>query len=145
MPTLSATPTARSYRLQALIFLLAAMMLAPAVMAGEWSHWRGPHQNGVSDETGLIDTWSRDGENLAWRNDFEGRSTPVVVDGRVCANGRIGEDITRQETVACWDVETGELLWQRSFNVYLTFVPWNRVGWGDLAADPETGNVFLQF
>ncbi|MEM1178442.1 MAG: PQQ-binding-like beta-propeller repeat protein [Acidobacteriota bacterium] len=139
------TPTARSLPLQALILLLAALMLTPALMADEWGHWRGPHQTGISDETGLIGTWSLDGENLIWRQDFVGRSTPVVVDGRVCANGRVGEDITRQETIACWSAETGDLLWQRNFNVYATFVPWNRVGWGSPAADAETGYVYLQF
>lgn len=145
MPTLNANPNARSYSLQALIFLLAAFMLSPALLAGEWGHWRGPHQTGISNETGLIDSWSRDGENLVWRQDFVGRSTPVVVDGRVCANGRSGEGVDRQEAIACWSAETGDLLWQRAFNVYATFVPWNRVGWGSPVADPETGYVFLQF
>ncbi|MEM6793015.1 MAG: PQQ-binding-like beta-propeller repeat protein [Acidobacteriota bacterium] len=125
---------------------LACLLLpASAAVAGDWTHWRGPEQTGVSEATDLISEWSKDGKNLVWRQDFVGRSTPVVIDGRVCANGRIGEDITRQETIACWDAASGELLWQRSFNVYATFVPWNRVGWGSPVADADTGNVYLQF
>lgn len=125
--------------------LVAALCATSVAVAGEWTHWRGPDQTGVSAETGLIDSWSLEGENLIWRQDFVGRSTPVVVDGRVCANGRVGEGIERQEAVACWDAETGKELWKRGFNVYHTAVPWNRVGWGDLAADAETGYVYAQF
>lgn len=128
----------------ALVALLGSLAAAPAA-AEEWTHWRGPHQNGVSDQTGLVDTWSKEGQNLIWRQDFTGRSTPVVLDGRICANGRIGEGIERQEAVGCWNAETGEPLWLRGFNVYHTSVPWNRVGWGDLAADPETGYIYVQF
>ena len=127
------------------LVILAALLLATAASAGEWTHWRGPDQTGVSAETDLIDSWSKDGTNLIWRSDFVGRSTPVVVDGRVCANGRMGEGIHRQEAVACWDADTGEQLWKRGFNVYHTAVPWNRVGWGDIAADSETGYVYVQF
>ena len=32
-------------------------------LAGEWVSWRGPHGTGVSDETGLPDSWSPEGEN----------------------------------------------------------------------------------
>ena len=127
------------------VSILSALSLATVTAAGDWTHWRGPSQNGVSAETGLIDNWSKEGTNVIWRQDFVGRSTPVVVDGRVCANGRMGEDIHRQEAVACWDADTGEQLWKRGFNVYHTAVPWNRVGWGDIAADPETGYVYAQF
>jgi len=124
--------------------LVSALAVTPALADDAWTHWRGPHQTGVSPATDLITSWSKDGQNLIWRDDFTGRSTPVLVDGRVCANGRAGEGINRQEVVACWNAETGEKLWERRFNVYLTTVPWNRVGWGDLAADEETGYVYAQ-
>lgn len=130
----------------ALIAVLGmGLLLTLPASADEWTHWRGPYQNGVSDATDLPDTWSKDGRNLVWRQDFTGRSTPVVFDGRVCANGRMGEGIERKEAVACWDAETGEQLWKRGFSVYHTSVPWNRVGWGDVAGDPETGYLYVQF
>lgn len=124
--------------------LTTLLSLALPALAGEWTHWRGPHGNGVADESGLISSWSKDGENLIWRDNFVGRSTPVVLDGRVCAIGRVGEGINRQETVACWNAENGKRLWERRFNVYHTAVPWNRVGWADLGADVETGYVYAQ-
>lgn len=108
----------------------------------EWSSWRGPSHNGVSPATGLLSEWTVNGEGQLWRAEFTGRSTPVVFDGRVCANGRTGEGIEIQETVACWNAASGELLWQRSFNVYNSTVPFSRVGWGSVAGDPETGNLY---
>jgi outer membrane protein assembly factor BamB len=110
--------------------------------AEDWPAWRGPQQDGSSTEMGLVSNWSPEGENLLWKADFIGRSTPVVVDGRVCVIGRVGEEIHRQERVACFDAENGALLWEDRFNVYHTTVPFNRVGWASLAADPVTGNVY---
>lgn len=124
--------------------LAASSLVAPAAEGGEWTSWRGPWQNGRSDDQGVVTDWSPSGKNLIWRQDWSGRSTPVVFGGRVCANGRSGEDILRQEAVACWDAETGKQLWQRNFTVYQTQVPWNRVGWASLVADAETGYVYAQ-
>ena len=121
--------------------VVALVLTAPAV--ADWPAWRGPGSDGVSSETGLPDSWSKDGANLAWKADFVGRSTPVVVDGQVCVIGRTDEEkITRQEIVACFDAKTGAKRWEHRFNVYHTTVPYNRVGWASLAADPETGSIF---
>lgn len=123
-----------------IVLLLSAV--AGAAMAGEWPYWRGPGQDGVSPETGLISSWSTAGENLVWRADLVGRSTPVVFDGRVCANGRVGQGLHKQEVVACWDAGTGKKLWEQRLDVYLTMVPFNRVGWASVVGDPETGNLY---
>lgn len=128
-----------------LSFLAAGAILASAPLAAaDWAHWRGPTRDGASAERGLPESWSVDGENLLWRVDFVGRSTPVVVAGKVCANGRAGEGERRQEMVACFDAASGEQLWERRFNVYHTSVPWTRVGWANLTADPETGYLYVQ-
>lgn len=124
--------------------LLALLLSAAGAVASEWPHWRGPFHNGTTDETGLVSEWSKDGQNLVWRNDFTGRSTPVVFDGKVCANGRTGEDRMRQGIVACFDAKTGATLWEHEYPIYHTTVPWNRVGWANLTADPETGMLFAQ-
>lgn len=127
-----------------LIWLLTAIVGGGAAFAGSWSNWRGPEVNGTSDQTDLIDEWSTDGQNLLWRHDFVGRSTPVALRGRVCANGRTGEGILRQEMLSCFDAETGEALWEYRFNVYQTTVPWTRVGWANLTGDEDTGYIYLQ-
>lgn len=123
--------------------LLATALALPAA-AGDWPHWRGPYRTGVGDEKGLVSRWSQSGENLAWKASLTARATPVVFDGRVCTTGRGGTGPTRHELVACYDAGTGRELWTRRFPVYNTTVPFTRVGWAALGADPETGYVFAQ-
>ena len=132
-------------RLTRLLFRACILLsFAFSCLASDWPAWRGPNGNGISDETGLISSWSQDGSNLLWSAPFTGRSTPIVVGNRVCANGRVGEGIHRQEMVACFDIQDGRKLWEHRFNVHLTTVPWNRVGWANIGADPETGYVYVQ-
>jgi outer membrane protein assembly factor BamB len=128
--------------------ILAATVLclvsASHLRAGDWPNWRGPHRTGVSDEKGLVSTWTRAGENLVWKADLTARATPIVFDGRVCTTGRGGTGPTRHELVACFDAGTGQKLWERRFEIYNTTVPFTRAGWAALGADPETGAVFSQ-
>ena len=111
-------------------------------LASDWPSWRGPNQNGSSSQTGLISSWSLDGNNLLWKTDFMGRSTPIVLNNRVYVIGRAGVDITEQERVACFDAETGNLLWEHRFNVFHSTIPFNRLGWTSLASDRETGYIY---
>ncbi len=122
------------------------LILGAPAFASDWASWRGPHQDGVSDETGLVASWSRDGakENLVWRDDFVGRSTPVVFDGRVCAFGRQGSGDDRAERVACWNAADGTKRWEVTLVPHNTTIPFNRAGWSSPTGDPETGNLYAQ-
>jgi outer membrane protein assembly factor BamB len=119
--------------------------------AQNWANWRGPEQAGVSRETNLVDDWSFAPEkNVIWKADTGGRSTPIVLNGRVFLNCRTKDDfndpeekINSREQVVCWDAETGEELWRDVFNVFQTDIPSPRVGWAAMCGDEETGNVFL--
>ncbi|HTQ79864.1 MAG TPA: PQQ-binding-like beta-propeller repeat protein [Thermoanaerobaculia bacterium] len=129
----------------ALPLLLAALSLplAGGTAKADWPSWRGPRQDGVSTAQGLVSSWSPSGgKNVLWRADLSGRSTPVVYNGRVCANGRVGTGVTRQATVACFDAASGKKLWEQNLDIYLTAVPFSRVGWESLTADPETGYLY---
>jgi outer membrane protein assembly factor BamB len=132
------------YSLIAATLALAAIGIACAAgPSEEWPSWRGPRETGESSAVGLVSDWSVDGDNLIWHQPFVGRSTPVVFDGRVCANARAGsghEDM--RATVACWNAGDGALLWQHDFNVYNTTVPFTRVGWASVIGDPETGYLY---
>ena len=111
-------------------------------LASNWPSWRGPNQDGSSSQTGLVSSWSLEGDNLLWKADFIGRSTPIVLNDRVYVIGRVGMDITEQERVACFDAETGKMLWEHRFNVFHSTIPFNRLGWTSLAGDTETGYIY---
>ena len=126
--------------------VISATVLSNIACAGgateEWPSWRGPNETGESSAINLVSDWAIDGDNLIWQQAFVGRSTPAVFDGRVCANGRQGNGMTRQAVVACWDAGDGTPLWERTFNVYHTTVPFSRVGWASVIGDPETGYLY---
>jgi outer membrane protein assembly factor BamB len=138
----SANPRlSRVHKLLTLTLLLLLPAAAPA-LAADWSEWRGPARDGVSPEKGLPAKWSPAGENLAWKAPYGGRSTPVVMGGRVYLFNAAEKGERLQERVVCLDADTGKLLWERRFNVYLSDVPPHRVGWASPVGDPATGNVY---
>ncbi len=93
-------------------------------------------------EKAAVTTWSPTGENLIWKSPEGGRTTPLLMNGRVYYIGPVGEGECLQERVICLDAETGKVLWDHRFNVFFTDVVANRVGWTALAGDPATGNVY---
>jgi len=124
--------------------LLALTSMTADTLAGDWTHWRGATQGGVSDETGLPDDWSADGKNLLWKVPNSGaRTAPLIVGDRAYLFGRSGEGAHLQERLMCLNLSTGEELWSHKFNVFLTDIVELRMGWANLAADPATGNVYV--
>ncbi len=114
----------------------------------DWPNWRGPQQNRVSTETGLVDHWDPKGgagSNLLWKNtELGGRSTPIVMDGRLytIARDQAGTP-TEGSKVVCVNAATGEKIWQHRMSVYLTDVPDTRVGWSSVCGDSATGRVYV--
>ena len=58
---------------------LTTLALGVTVQAGNWPQFRGPHGQGVSDETALPSTWSP-ATNVAWKTAIAGlgHSSPIV-------------------------------------------------------------------
>lgn len=108
---------------------------------GDWLHWRGPAEDGTSEERGLPGRWSRDGENLAWRAPIGSRSTPIVLGDRVFLMTRGGSGPTEREQVVCLGARDGKVLWERRMPVFLTDIPSNRIGWTSLAGDRDAGGL----
>ncbi len=133
----------RPLAIVATLILLGAGATSVPVYASDWPSWRGRAQTGVSPDTGLLSSWSKEGDSLIWRQDFVGRSTPVVFDGRACAIGRVGDGVGRQEMVACYDAGSGVPLWEDRFNVFHTTIPFSRVGWASPVGDPDTGYLYV--
>ncbi len=134
--------TAMSRSLRAAVGL--SLLLLPALgRSADWPEWRGPSRDGVSHETNLPSRWSPAGENLAWTLPFGGRSAPVVFGGRLYLLTNTTEGpATTQERLVAVDVNSGKVLWERRFSIYLSDVPQHRVAWASPAVDPETGNIY---
>jgi outer membrane protein assembly factor BamB len=127
-----------------LISILLNLCLALSIfVASDWAEWRGPARDGISNEKNLPVKWSPTGENLAWRAPYGGRSAPIVMGDRVYLQNTAGKGETLQERVMCFNADTGKLLWEHRFNVYLSDVPPHRVGWASPVGDPSTGNIYV--
>lgn len=85
--------------------------LCLALLAGgeDWPRFRGAQGNGVSDGEALPVQFGA-GQNLLWRADVPmGRSSPIVVKGRVYLTALVGDALT---TLA-FERETGKPAWRR--------------------------------
>lgn len=111
--------------------------------AADWAEWRGPARDGISMEKDLPSTWSPSGQNLAWKAPYGGRSAPIVMNGRLYLQNTAGKGADLQERIMCFDADTGKLLWEHRFNLYLSDVPTHRVGWASPVGDPATGNIYV--
>ncbi len=78
--------------------------------AADWPQWRGPHRDGHSSETGLLQEWPKDGPKLLWQvtNCGSGFSTPSVVGDAIYLLGNEGMD---NEFVEALSTKDGSRLW----------------------------------
>ena len=131
-------------RLASLAVLIAGTIAgANALAASAWPEWRGPTRDGRSSETNLPAAWSTKGENLAWRLPIGGRSAPVVFGNRLYLLTVVGGPADTQERLVAVDAESGKVLWDRRFSIYLSDVPQHRSAWASPSVDPETGNIYV--
>lgn len=132
----------------ATLALFGAMMsIASPSRAADWPSWRGPHQNGISSESGLIDEFDPkggEGSHVLWKNPAAGGiSTPAVFGSRLYTIVRDQPGTPKDaEKVICLDTVSGKVIWENVYNVFLSDLPAERVGWSHVAVDPDSGNVF---
>lgn len=134
---------------------VACVLFVSIAAANDWPSWRGPEHNGVSRETGLVESWSlnddeESGENVLWVSKIGGRATPIILNGRIYLNCRTSHDVSSPtekihaaEQVVCRDAASGDVIWTDTFNVAQTDIPAPRVGWAPMVGDPETGYVYV--
>jgi outer membrane protein assembly factor BamB len=87
------------------------LLAALSVAASDWPQWRGPHRTGISQETGLLKEWPKEGPKLRWQvSDVgSGYSTPAVVGERLYLLANQGID---HEYVQAHAVSDGHRVWQ---------------------------------
>ena len=61
----------------------------------DWPQWRGPRRDGISEERGLLQSWSDGGPTLLWKVDGLGKgwSSPIIVGERLYITGDIDDDL----------------------------------------------------
>jgi len=93
-----------------LLVVAVGLGCGPAALAADWPQWRGPRRDGVSQETGLLKEWPKDGPKLLWqvKDVGDGFSTPAVVGDRIYLLSNKGAD---DEFVQALDAGNGGQLW----------------------------------
>jgi outer membrane protein assembly factor BamB len=78
--------------------------------AADWPQWRGPQRTGISEETGLLKEWPKQGPKLLWKlSDIgDGYATPAVAGGRIYVLSSRGLD---NEFVQSLSAENGKPVW----------------------------------
>ncbi|HMF18433.1 MAG TPA: PQQ-binding-like beta-propeller repeat protein [Gemmataceae bacterium] len=90
------------------IFLFALTQAA----AGDWPQFLGRDRNGISKETGLVDTFPRSGPPQVWKKEVgEGFSGPVVAGERLILFHRVGNE----EVVECLNAGSGKGVWKFAY------------------------------
>jgi outer membrane protein assembly factor BamB len=143
MTSIQIRGTRRLRPVPAIALTLALAGTVVVTGATDWPDWRGPSRDGRSPETGLPAGWSPKGENLAWRIPIGSRSSPVVFGNRVYLLQPFGDLASTQERLVAIDADSGKVVWDRRFSIYLSDVPQHRAGWASPAVDPQTGNVYV--
>ena len=80
---------------------------------GDWSRWRGPLGDGVSQETNLLPAWPADGPPLAWKSKGLGKgyASVSVAHGKIYTMG----DVKGKSHLICLDAAQGDVDWSVPF------------------------------
>ena len=126
------------FRRSVLLSAMAWAVVASVSIAGDWPGFLGPDRNGISTETGLLDTFPATGPKVNWRvAGGVGMSGLSVADGRVVTMVESG---SRQQ-VWSLDLSSGKVLWKadvsRSYR--------NGMGNGPRATPTIAGDTVVAF
>jgi outer membrane protein assembly factor BamB len=85
------------------------IVFAESSAAFDWPQWQGPDRNAISNETGLLKQWPKDGPPLAWKIKGlgGGDSAPSIAAGRIFGMSNRGDD----EVVWALSEKDGSELW----------------------------------
>jgi outer membrane protein assembly factor BamB len=96
--------------------VLALSNLIGQALADDWPQWRGPHRDGVWNESGLVEKFADKQLKITWRQPIgSGYSGPTVADGRVFVTDRVVEP-KQIERVHAFDEKTGKPLWTHTYD-----------------------------
>lgn len=97
------------------MFLMLMVGSDSVVQADDWPQWRGKNRDGRWEEVGVVDRLTEQNLKEVWRQPLgSGYSGPTVANGRVLVMDRL-EDPEQMESIVCFDMRTGEKLWQHKY------------------------------
>ena len=92
------------------------LLISGPSRAADWPNYRGPHHNGISDETDLLDSFPASGPTILWKAKVNvGFSAFSVAGGHAYTAG----NADGKDTLYCFDAETGKELWKHSYDAEL--------------------------
>lgn len=114
----------------ALLVAAGGVMTAPQTAVGDdWPRWMGENNDGVYQETGIIDSIPESGLNVKWRQPTAGGyAGPAVADGKVLifdyvkSDGEVKNDPDKRvqlqgvERLRALDMNTGEEIWSQQYD-----------------------------
>ena len=94
------------------IYCMVTFVTATAQEPENWTRFRGPNGQGISNATGLPERWSAE-ENIAWKTEIpgEGWSSPIVWNDHIFLTTAT-EDGRNCHVIAV-DRKTGKILWDK--------------------------------
>ena len=103
------------------------LLVAPEAVAADWPQFRGPNRDGHWDETGILESFPREGLKIRWRHPVGGGfSSPVVAQGSVFVFDVELTKPSARERLHCFEEKTGKVLWVYGYKENYsewTFVP----------------------
>ncbi len=118
----------RSARGLGLIVAGICIHACAGLLADDWNQWLGPDRNGTWSQSGVIDSFPAEGLTPVWRQPIAaGFSGPAVAGDRVFVadyvhkegdatfNASVRSKLKGTERVHCFNRETGEPIWQKSY------------------------------
>ena len=92
-------------------FVVVASMFATSFVAraDDWPQWLGPQRDGVWRETGLVDSFPKEGPTVIWRAKIAGGyAGPAVSDGRAYVADYVTDGDTKKEVFTRTDFKGQE-------------------------------------
>jgi outer membrane protein assembly factor BamB len=101
-----------SATLSSSIVIALFLGLAASSFAQDWPQFLGPHANGVSAETGLLDKWPTNGLPLVWEKKIgTGYGAPSIRGDLLVFHHRIGDE----EIIEALEAATGKPVWRYAY------------------------------
>jgi outer membrane protein assembly factor BamB len=109
----------RFFSLRSSAFLCVSAVLFQSVvafscsaLAQDWPQFLGPHANGISDETGLLDKWPTNGPPLIWEKKIgTGYGAPSIRGDLLVFHHRVGDE----EIIESLEAGTGKSIWRYAY------------------------------